>query len=340
MRIDDHPPAPSAARSALASAGSTCGARAVASVASRGGTRLGARSAWQRPTIPAAGAGPRAALATGSALTRTTLALAAGAWAAVAAGTAGAAPARTIALSLAAARPALLAAFLWWWGVLKNPRAAPGGTGPPNRLTRGWLGRPRDLPRRPVARGRRAAVGRLLRSSPRCPLSSRAAPARLAAGGPLPSGAGGLLFAGVRGLLRPAACGLLPSRAPGLRLGTRAGSGRRGRLAVSLRCGRRAVAAGLRLRRLCARAVAEGACGLGLLDARGRGGHPEPGLLEDGQGFLRGDSSLLRYLVDALLCHSRTKSMVSSWTVTGARNDRVSGRPGPSVSAHSGRRHT
>jgi hypothetical protein len=384
LGIDNHPPASSAARSALATAGAACGTRAVAPVVAGGGTRLGAWPAGQGPTVPAARTGPRAAIATGAAGTRTALAwtaltLAARPRAAVAPGTGRAAPARPIALPLPAAGPALPAAFLWRWGVLKNPRTAPGRTGPPDRLTGGRLGRPRDLPLRPVTGGRRAAVGRLLRTTRRGLLPSGApAPLRAAAGSLMPAGTGGLLArgllpAGPRGLLRAAAAGLLrfgargllarrlpasASRgalrlglpAPGLpRLGLRATLSRRGlrcrgrRLAVGLPCCLRAVARGLLrrdLRLIGGRAVAEGARGLGLFDARGRGSHPEAGLLEDGQGLLRGDSSLLCYLVDALLCHSRTKSMVSCCTVTGARNERASGRPDPSVSAHSGRPHT
>jgi hypothetical protein len=44
--------------------------------------------------------------------------------------------------------------------------------------------------------------------------------------------------------------------------------------------------------------------------------------------------------VDAFLRHSRTKSMVSCWTVTGARNAPASGLTAASPSAHSGRLHT
>jgi hypothetical protein len=44
--------------------------------------------------------------------------------------------------------------------------------------------------------------------------------------------------------------------------------------------------------------------------------------------------------VDALLCHSRTKSMVSCFTVTGARNERARARPPAISAAHSGRLHT
>ena len=42
--------------------------------------------------------------------------------------------------------------------------------------------------------------------------------------------------------------------------------------------------------------------------------------------LLAGDPVLLGYLVDALLCHRRTKSMVSRWTVTGARKAALDGR--------------
>jgi hypothetical protein len=236
LGIDDDAPTSAAARSTLASAGSTCGARAVAPLAVGGRTRLGAWPPGQGPTVPAAWAGPRAAIATGAAGTRTAGALPALAGsarprAAVATGSARAATARPIALALAAARPALLAAFLWWWGVLKNPRPAPRGTGPPDLLAGRRLGRGRDLPLWPATCVGWPAVGRLLRASARCLLpSSTPAPLRPAAGGLLPSGARGLLPSGARGLLPSGARGLLTARARsafGLR--TRATLSRRGR---------------------------------------------------------------------------------------------------------------
>jgi hypothetical protein len=204
LGIDDDASTPPAARSALAATGSTRGTRAVAPLAAGGRTRLGVWPPGQRPTVPAAWAGPRAAIATGAAGTRTAGALPALAWsararAAVATGSARAATARPIALALAATRPALLAAFLWWWGVLKNPRPAPRGTGPPDLLAGRRLGRGRDLPLWPATCVGWPAVGRLLRASARCLLpSSTPAPLRPAAGGLLPSGARGLLTARAR----------------------------------------------------------------------------------------------------------------------------------------------
>jgi hypothetical protein len=44
--------------------------------------------------------------------------------------------------------------------------------------------------------------------------------------------------------------------------------------------------------------------------------------------------------VDALLCHSQTKSKVSCWTFTGARKARASGLPPARLVAHSWRAHT
>ena len=86
--------------------------------------------------------------------------------------------------------------------------------------------------------------------------------------------------------------------------------------------------------------VAERARGLILLDARCCHLHVEAGLSQDLQSFLTGDAAFLRYLVDALLCHWRTKSMVSCFTVTGARSDRARARPPAISAAHSGRTHT
>jgi hypothetical protein len=88
-----------------------------------------------------------------------------------------------------------------------------------------------------------------------------------------------------------------------------------GRLAVAagglLGGGRRGLGrgsgGGRLFRRGCGRgpgAVVEGASGVGFLDAGRVGLHPEAGLLQDGHGLLRGDPPLLRYLVNALLCHS------------------------------------
>src|ERR687885_12240 len=61
-----------------------------------------------------------------------------------------------------------------------------------------------------------------------------------------------------------------------------------------------------------------------LVDARGRRLHVEAGLLKDGEDLLAGDPLLLRYFVDALLCHSLIKSMRWGSTVTGARKARRS----------------
>jgi hypothetical protein len=92
----------------------------------------------------------------------------------------------------------------------------------------------------------------------------------------------------------------------------------------------------LRGRLCCTRAVRERLGGIGLVHAGRSGRHLEPGLLENGQGILRGDSSFLRYLVDALLCHAVMNSKVSCVTVTGARKLRASGRPLSRLAAHCG----
>ena len=102
---------------------------------------------------------------------------------------------------------------------------------------------------------------------------------------------------------------------------------------------------GGRLRGLCgggARggAVAKGPRGVGLLHAGGGDLHFEARFAQDLQGLLAGDAPFFRYLVNALLCHSQTNSMVSCWTVTELRNARASGRPSANLFAHCGRSHT
>jgi hypothetical protein len=99
--------------------------------------------------------------------------------AAVASRPAGAAPARPIALTLAAAAlPALGAALLRRWSVLKNSRAASGGTRPPNRLARRRLGWRRNLALAAVA-----ALGRAPVAWPLLPAIGTAA----GGAGPLPA---------------------------------------------------------------------------------------------------------------------------------------------------------
>ena len=110
-----------------------------------------------------------------------------------------------------------------------------------------------------------------------------------------------------------AALGVLPAgrgAVPGRRGGLRLGRGRRGGL------GGRAGAVGEGARDVVPRRRWR--------QPPSRRGRP----LEHGEDLLAGDPLLLRYLVNALLCHRRTKSMVSCSTVTGARNDRASG-PAP-----------
>src|SRR3954451_10341652 len=69
-------------------------------------------------------------------------------------------------------------------------------------------------------------------------------------------------------------------------------------------------------------AVAEGLLDVGFVHARGGRLDVETGSLELRQHFLAGDALLLRYFVDALLCHSPMNSMVSLVTVTGALRER------------------
>jgi hypothetical protein len=98
-------------------------------------------------------------------------------------------------------------------------------------------------------------------------------------------------------------------------IGGRVCGGRFGRGAAiggGLRGGRLSLNRGRALRRgRRAGSVAERSGGLLLLDARGSHLHVEAGAAQDLQRFLAGYAPLFRYLVDALLCHSRTKSMVS-----------------------------
>jgi hypothetical protein len=371
LGIDDDPPAPSAAGSALASARAACGTRAVAPLAAGRGAPFGTRAAGLRAAVAAAGAASGPPIATRSAGTRATLARsslarsslagaslarASLARAAIASRAAGAAPTLSIALTLAAAtRAALGAALLRRWSVLKNSRAASGGTRPPNRLARRRLGRPRHLTLAAIVAVGRAPVARLLRPARLLPAAAR--PLGPPAGGAGPLSGRSLLTASAglpRTTTRCLLCAtarlcttagsLLPCCVGGLSAafpGPRAGRGRR--LAVGRRRRLGAVARSVLrrgLRRFGRGAVAEGAGGLRLLDARGGCGDPKAGLLEDGQGLLRGDPSLLGYLVDALLCHSRTKSMVSCCTITGARNERASGSPDDNLSAHSAWPHT
>ena len=191
--------------------------------------------------------------------------------------------------------------------LLKNARAASLGTGALDLALGG--GRARD-------RGPRLRLGLALGRA----LASPLAPACLAAA------------AWPRPWPRPWPSPRAPPW-PSLRL-------RLGAVVLRLRVGLRRGLLRLRGRLRGTRAVAERLGGVGLVHARGCGRHLQAGLLERGQGILRGDVSFLRYLVDALLCHAVMKSKVSCCTVTGARKLRASGRPLSSLAAHSGLEHT
>jgi hypothetical protein len=228
-------------------------------------------------------------------------------------------PVRPVCARAAGAAAALGAALLRRGSVLKNSRTPALGACAPNRLTLGRLN--------VGTRGRRSALS--LRPTWSLTALTIALSRRLR---------GGLLG---RGLSRGAALGSGRPTVRGIggrsRIRLRSGSLRpplrlRGRLA--------GLRVRLRGRGLRAGSVAERSCGLLLLDARGGDLHVEAGFAQDLEGLLAGDAPFLRYLVDALLCHSQTKSMVSCFTDTDARNARSSGRPPTRLAAHSGWMHT
>ena len=66
----------------------------------------------------------------------------------------------------------------------------------------------------------------------------------------------------------------------------------------------------------------------------------KPAFWRISEDLLAGDPLLLRYFVDALLCHSRMKSKVSSCSFTGARNERASAFSLAALSAQASRRQT
>jgi len=72
--------------------------------------------------------------------------------------------------------------------------------------------------------------------------------------------------------------------------------------------------------------IAEGTGDGSLVDARSRSLDVEAGALQDRDDLLARDPALFGYLMDALLCHSWTKSMVSCGSSTAARKARASAR--------------